>query len=181
MKRFQLLGRKKIWIPLVLVFVLGITLLSLTVWGRKGVERYVKEEGEKILRTRFEFSGLDLNLPLGQVILHGVRVFHPDRPGETIGEVEEMSVRLRSLTSIFQKDKPIEINLRHPKSTLGRSGLPAHSLLRGGGDWPPQHRYDFWTGVEFRDGRVGRHSPSRVQFKADHWQLPTPEDPCRPV
>jgi hypothetical protein len=185
-----LFRRKKIWITLVLILLFLAPLITLAIWGKRGVEHYVKDKGEKVLGTRFEFSRLDLYPSLGQVVVHDVRVFHPERKEEVLAEVEEMSVRLSAFTSIFQKDKPITIDLRHPKihfatvqsgewELAGRIPL----IARGEGE----RRLNPFNidsisveegEIEFRDGRVGPViSLSKVQFKADHWRLPTSQDP----
>jgi len=172
-------------------FTLILTALaSLFFWGEHRVEPYIRQKGEEVLKTHWEFSKMVLD-PLGrEVFLHDVKVYHPDRKNETIAQVDEVRIELKSLASLLHSYRPIEITLEHPKilfatthngdwELAGRIPL----LQRGEGE-KRLDPFDIETvavqdgSVEFRDGRKGVVIPlSKVEFKADHWRLPSKEEP----
>lgn len=183
--RFQ---KKIIFGSLVVLFL--ASLVSLFYWGRRSVEPYIRQMGDKALQTRWEFANMELNPLNGEVLLHGVKVYHPDRKNETIAQMDEMEIKLKSLSSLLEKIQPIEIKLKHPKILFAtnRNGewelagrIP---LIQRGREDKLLAPFDIENilvqdgEVEFRDGRKGVVIPlSQVKFKAEQWQLPTKKNP----
>lgn len=181
--------RKKIILGGLLILFLA-ALASLVYWGQQSLEPLIRQMGNRALQAPWEFTRLDLRPWEGEVLLHDVRIGHPDRKNEPIAQIDEMEIRLKSLLSLFEDARPVEIRLKHPRIVFatdphGEWELAGRiPLLERGAKNDLLAPFDIESitvqdgEVEFRDGRKDLVVPlSQVNFKAEHWQHPTENNP----
>jgi uncharacterized protein DUF748 len=176
-------------ILLFLSILLTFTFIGGGLWGKGLVTRWAHQKAEELLKTRVDFSDLQIGLVSRSVTLKDVQIYHPDRKNEKIGEISKMVIHLESLHDLFHKSTPIEIQLDHLKLVFATT--PS-------GDWELSDRLPLMRRgqgearltpfdvdkisvddgeLEFHDGRVGTLIKlTKIQFHADHFQRPTPED-----
>jgi len=152
--------------------------------------RWVQRKSEEVLQTQVDFSDLQIQMSTSSLTLRNVHIHHPDRKNEMIGEIPEITFHLESFSELFRKEKPIEVTLKHPKIIF--------TTLRSG-DWELSDRFPLMRRdsgqkrlspfnvdkvsvqdgeLEFHDGRMGTVIQlHKVQFSADHFQLPTAGNP----
>jgi uncharacterized protein involved in outer membrane biogenesis len=174
----------------------GVLAAALVFAGFKSqtwMSQFADQKARELLATPVAFSDLSLHLQEGSVILRRLNIYHPDRRTEKIGEVEEMTVRLRSLSELFRKSKEIQIVLKHPKFifTTTRTGdwelanrIPLMRVGAGEARLTPFNieKISVEEGdVEFQDGRVSQPPTvtrlTKVNAVLDHFRRPTPQEP----
>jgi len=180
-----------------IIFFLGLVLLAALAFiayrGQSWLVKFADRKAEEVLAAPVEFSDLSPRFQVGSVTFRRVKIFHPDRKAETIGEVKEVTVRLRSLSELFHRSKAVEVVLHHPRFVFATTRT---------GDWELAGRIPLiLTGtaqarlapfnvekisvkegeVEFRDGRVSQPPTvtrlSKVEAVLDRFRLPTLTEP----
>ena len=182
--------KKVLWISLLL---LASGLGFAAVRGQAYLEKFVHRKAETILATPIHFEKMEL-LPFEKkLIFHQVKIPHPDRPAETLGEIEKVVLKVQSFPLRFEAARPVEMELHRAKLTFttNRNGewelagrIP---LLTRGPSNPGLAPLDLEEirlhdgEIEFRDGRVS--SPplaiklAKVEFVAHNWDHPTSSEP----